>query len=176
MDPCEKCAIGKGRQKNLPKDTGGPIASLTESRAYLDCCTLADNVTRKVKYVWRFLVLYPSQLKISDIYNSKNGMLEPTVEKLNRLLQLKVILKFRRMDHGRVIKLLAARMLHRDWKVPDIVEWTARNAPQQNSPAEVGFTTMSGRARAMLEDANIPENLRLLLMPEAVRTAPIHNT
>jgi hypothetical protein len=75
------------------------------------------------------------------------------------------------MNHGGEIKLLAARMLHRDWKLPNIVEWTARNAPQQNSPAEVGFTTMSGRARAMLEDANIPENLRLLLMPEAVRTA-----
>jgi hypothetical protein len=74
MDPCEKCAIGVGRQKNLPNDTGGPIASLTESRAYLDCCTLADKVTRKVKYVWRLMVLYPSHLKISDIYNSKNAM------------------------------------------------------------------------------------------------------
>jgi hypothetical protein len=37
MSPCEDCAIGKGRQKNVPKDTGGPITTMESSRAYLDC-------------------------------------------------------------------------------------------------------------------------------------------
>jgi hypothetical protein len=32
MIPCEDCAIRKGRQKNLPKDTGDPVASLDASR------------------------------------------------------------------------------------------------------------------------------------------------
>jgi hypothetical protein len=37
LSPCESCAIGKGRQKNVPKDTGGPMATKAASRAYLDC-------------------------------------------------------------------------------------------------------------------------------------------
>jgi hypothetical protein len=62
-------------------------------------------------------------------------------------------------------------MKHKDWKRPIIVEWTARDTPQQNSPVEVGFRTLSGRARAMLQEANMPEDMRKLLMPEAVKTA-----
>jgi hypothetical protein len=171
MPPCENCAIGKGRQKNIPKDTGGPIASLTAPRAYLDCCTLTDKLTRKVKYVWRLLVLYPAQLKISDIFKSKNSMVEPTLAKLQKLLQLGVKVKYLRMDNGGENKLLADRMMHKDWKLPIVVEWTARDTPQQNSPAEVAFATLAGRARAMMEDANVPDNLRFFLMPEAVKTA-----
>jgi hypothetical protein len=52
-----------------------------------------------------------------------------------------------------------------------VVEWTARDTPQQNSPVEVAFSTLSGRARAMLQDANIPKELRKILMPEAIKTA-----
>jgi hypothetical protein len=36
LAPCEDCEIGKGRRKNLLKDTGGPVATLEASRAYLD--------------------------------------------------------------------------------------------------------------------------------------------
>jgi hypothetical protein len=85
MSPCDDCAVGKGRQKNLPKDKGGPVASLSESRAYLDCATITDK-SHAVKYVWQLIVLYPSQLKITDIYKTKRGMVEPTVEMLHQLL------------------------------------------------------------------------------------------
>jgi hypothetical protein len=61
-------------------------------------------------------------------------------------------------------------MTHKDWKLPIRVEWTARNTPQQNSPVEVGFSTLAGRALSMMEDANIPQHLRLLLQ-EAIKTA-----
>jgi hypothetical protein len=52
---------------------------------------------------------------------------------------------------------LAARLKHKDWKLPIKVEWTARDTPQQTSPAEVGFSTLGGRARSMLQDANVAE-------------------
>jgi hypothetical protein len=48
---------------------------------------------------------------------------------------------------------------------------TAHNTPQQSSPVVVGFSTLSGRARAMMQNANVPKDMRKLLMPEAVKTA-----
>jgi hypothetical protein len=68
-----------------------------------------------------------------------------------------------RMDNAGENKLLADRIQSKDWKLPIIVEWTARDTPKQNFPAEIGFATLLGRARAMLQKANIPT--------EAVKTA-----
>jgi hypothetical protein len=87
------------------------------------------------------------------------------------MFQQKVGPKCLRMDNAGENKELAERLTHKDWKLPIIVEWTARDTPQQNSPAEVEFSTLAGRARAMLEDAHVPNTLRKLLMPEAVKTA-----
>jgi hypothetical protein len=58
---------------------------------------------------------------------------------------------------------LAARIRYRDWKLPIIVEWTARDTLQQNSPSEVGFATIAGRARFMFQDANIPSGLSVFV-------------
>jgi hypothetical protein len=171
MTPCEMCAIGKGRQKNLPQDSGGPVASLLESRVYLDCCTFKDKTTRKASHVWRLMVFYPSQLKISDIYKRKCDMVEPTLEKLSRLIQQKVGPKYLGMDNAGKNVDLAARLKHKDWKLPIKVEWTARDIPQQNSPVEAGVSTLGGRARSMLQDANVPEALRKVLIVAAVKTA-----
>jgi hypothetical protein len=119
------------------------------------------------------MVFYPSQLKITDIFNKKSDMVEPTLEKLSHMIQQKVGPKYIRMDNaGENIK-LAEQLKHKDWKLPVKVEWTARDTPQQNSPAEVGFSTLGGRARSMLQDANVPEGLRKVLMLEAVKTATL---
>jgi hypothetical protein len=72
------------------------------------------------------------------------------------------------MENAEENKMFAARIRHSDRKLP---EWTARDTPQQNSPAGVGFATIAGRARSMLQDANIPSGLRKCLMLEAVKTA-----
>jgi hypothetical protein len=161
MVPCESCAIGKGRQKNSPKDSGGQEAKLKQSRVYLDC--------NKVIVVWRLMVFYPSQLKIIEIFQSKSAMVESTVEKLGQMCRLGVGPIYLRMDNAGENKMLADRIQHKHCKLPIIVELTARDTPKQNSPAEVGFVTLSGRARAMLQQANIPNELRKTLMPEAVK-------
>jgi hypothetical protein len=171
MVPCESCAIGKGRQKNSPKDNGGQEAKLKQSRVYLDCTSFKDRGSNKVIGVWRLMVFYPSQLKITEIFQSMSAMVESTVEKLGQMCRLGVGPIYLRMDNAGENKILADRIQHKHCKLPIIVEWTARDPPKQNSPAEVGFVTLSGRARAMLQQANIPNELRKTLMPEAVKTA-----
>jgi hypothetical protein len=63
------------------------------------------------------------------------------------------------------------RIKHKDWKLPIIVEWTARDFLEQKSPAEVGFSTLSDWARAMMQGTNIPKDIRKILMKAAVKTA-----
>jgi hypothetical protein len=100
-------------------------------------------------------------------------MVEPTLEKLSQMIQQNVGPKYLRMDTVGENVDLAERLKHKDWKLSIKVEWTARDTPQQNSPAEVGFSTIGGRARSMLQDANVPEALRKLLMVAAVKTATL---
>jgi hypothetical protein len=104
---------------------------------------------------------HPSDISV-HVGNSKfkKEMVEPTVEKLSQLLQRNAGPKYLRMDNVGESKLLAAHIRHSDWKLPIIVEWTARDTPQQNSPAKVGFATIAVRARSMLQDADIPTGLR----------------
>jgi hypothetical protein len=85
MAPCDSCVIGKGRQKNLPKEIGGSVAKLKQSRVYLDCSSFKDRDSNKVLGVWHLMVFPLSQLKITDIFKSKNTMVESTVEKLGKL-------------------------------------------------------------------------------------------
>jgi hypothetical protein len=67
-------------------------------------------------------------------------MVEPTLEKLSQMIQQNVGPKYLRMDTVGENVDLSERLKHKDWKLSIKVEWTARDTPQQNSPAEVGFS------------------------------------
>ncbi|MGL5501387.1 MAG: hypothetical protein ACRDCK_09620, partial [Plesiomonas shigelloides] len=75
------------------------------------------------------------------------------------------------MDNAGENVKLKARMESKDWKLPIKVEFTARNTPQQNSQAEVAFTTLTGRTKALFNAARIPTHLRHMLFPYAAQTA-----
>ena len=100
-------------------------------------------------------------------------MVEPTVEKLSKLEQQKLLPKRLRMDNAGENLKLKERCENKDWKLPLIYEFTARNTPQQNALAEVSLHILAGRARAMLYDASVPSDMRHLLFPEAVKTATL---
>jgi hypothetical protein len=57
-------------------------------RKMSETSSFKDKDTSKVTGVWRLMVFYPSQLKITDIFKTKNGMVETTVEKLSQMIQL----------------------------------------------------------------------------------------
>jgi hypothetical protein len=172
MSPCESCALGKGRQKNIPKHSDLPDATLVNPRGYLDCSGLRDSVTnKKSKKTWRMINIHPPGLKITDIYLTKSGMIEPTAEKLSNWHQQGKGLKYLRMDNAGENIMLEKRIKSSDWKLPITIEYTARDTPQQNSRVEVGFATIAGRARALMAAANIPKDKRIIYMSEAIRHA-----
>ena len=58
----------------------------------------------------------------------------------------------------------------KDWKLEAIFENTARNTPQQNSYAELAFTVIAAKTRAIMNAAQIPKGERFKLWSEAATT------
>ena len=171
LGPCEACTIGKAKQKNIPKATKLDQRGNTD-RLYLDCTTLkSSNNKSAAKSTWRIMVKGSTGFKTSDFFETKDGMVEPTCESIQKMITEKRMPPILRMDNAGENVKLEARMSSSAWKFPTKVEYTARNTPQQNSPAEVGLATIAMRARAMMSAAHIPDKIKHLLMPEACKTA-----
>ena len=64
------------------------------------------------------------------------------------------------MDNAGENKLLEQRSGSADWKLGLKYEFTARDTPQQNHLAELGFSVIANRGRAMFSKANVPRELR----------------
>ena len=65
-----------------------------------------------------------------------------------------------RMDNAGENKKLIEMCGSAKWKLGiKKFELTARDTPQQNALAEIGFTTIRNRMRAMLSRANIPGDI-----------------
>jgi hypothetical protein len=57
--------------------------------------------------------------------------------------------------------------------LPIEFEFTARDTPQQNHLAEVGFATLANKGRAIMYHANVPLKTRYKLFTEAFKTATL---
>ena len=175
LGPCEPCTVAKAKQKNIAGTTDDSPATKEIPTAYLDQCIIKDSHTKqRVHWVWWILVWGRyAQLKFSRFFRTKKAMIEPTAELLHKMKLQDRAPKTIRMDNAGENKKLHQRMDSKDWKLGIKVEYTARNTPQQNSLAEVGFTTLTGRGRAMLDAANVPDYYRHVLIPEALKTATL---
>jgi len=176
MNVCQSCAAGKAKQKNVPKDSEHHPATENGERVFLDIATVKKpqgTNLRVTKPNWRIIVDERTGLKFSDFYATKNGMVEPTCEQFNRWKQANKPVKHVRCDNAGENKLLQQRCNSKDWKLDIDFEYTARNTPQQNHLAELGFAVIANRGRAMMHRANIPLRQRYKLYPEAFKTATL---
>jgi hypothetical protein len=158
---CESCAIGKAKQKNIPKTT--ELESRDDAdekrRVYSDIASI-KNKEGQVSVLhrhWHMLVCGGYGKKHSSFHTTKGGIVESTCAKLQMWQSLGLGVDIVRMDNAKENKKLKARMESADWKLPIEVEFTARATPQQNSPVETGFATVANRARAMVAAAKVPE-------------------
>jgi hypothetical protein len=78
-----------------------------------------------------------------------------------------------RLDNAGENKSLKQRCDSKDWQLGIKFEFTARDTPQQNSLAEVGFATIANRGRAMMHQANLPASVRPRVWTEAFKTATL---
>ena len=74
-------------------------------------------------------------------------------------------IKYLRMDNAGENKLLEAYVNKVESRLDITVEYTARDIPQQNSPAEQMFKTIYGKAKASLSKASVPMSIRYKVFP-----------
>ena len=77
-------------------------------------------------------------------------MVEPVREQLHKWKQSNIGVTHLRMDNAGENKLLQKRCTSKDWKMNFDFEFTARDTPQQNSLAQVGFATSANHGCIML--------------------------
>jgi hypothetical protein len=114
-----------------------------------------------------------TQLKFSDFFDTKNGMVEETCEQLHRWKQSGREAKLIRLDNAGENKLLQQRSQSADWKLNFGYEFTARDTPQQNHLAELGFAHLVNYGRALMARANVPLNIRYKVFTKAFKTATL---
>jgi hypothetical protein len=173
MKPCAACGEAKAKQKSVPKHGTHKKATSKERRVFLDIATVKQpkNGPNVSKTNWRIMVDERTQLKFSDFYEKKNGMIEPTCVRLNRWKQHGLGVKYIRLDNaGENLKLQEVSD-SKEWQLGITYEFTARDTPQQNHLAELGFTVLANRGRALMIRANVPARERYLLFTEAFSTA-----
>jgi hypothetical protein len=129
---CEPCTEEKAKQKSLPRHPDMPPLTKNESRIYLDITTIkkTKNGPKVYKGNWRIMVDERTQLRFSDFFDTKNGMVEETCEQLHRWKESGQGAKIIRLDNAGENKLLQQRSQSADWKLNITYEFTARDTPQ----------------------------------------------
>jgi hypothetical protein len=83
---CEPCTEAKAKLKNLPQHPEAPLSTKDEKRIYLDITTIKKTKKGPKVYKgnWRIIVDERTQLKFSNFFDTKNGMVKDTCEQLHR--------------------------------------------------------------------------------------------
>ena len=172
MTPCESCAMGKAKQKNVPKRSTRVKATKAGERIYHDISTIMGNEELGCpKSQWHCCMDEFSQFTLSKFYKKKNQFIEPFLQFLRSLENRLLEVKFIRMDNSGENKKFWKRAKASDWQFKFEAEYTARNTPQQNGLIEVKIATVAGRARAMCNAANMDQEIRHFIADEALSHA-----
>jgi hypothetical protein len=165
LAPCESCAKGKGKQKNVCKDSTTPKATGPGERLFLDIKPMREPADKSItpfvkKSNMRVIVDEFTGCGFLRWFETKSGQVEPTAELFHAWKQGGLNLKSVRCDNAGENKSLEARLRSSAWKMPLDFEYTPRNSPQYNHLAELKIHLMCNRARAMMIAANVPTKYR----------------
>ena len=185
--PCESCAIGKIRQKNIlqgnhprPQQKQQPdLTNKTEPKNigdkwYMDGMSIRKPQGWKGMFPGRNnfygLIEHKTGFGICGWYTTKIDFLDEFAQEINKMKKLKHSFQVIRGDGAGENKRFLNLLNGPKWKMGITAEFTPRFTPQQNR-IENPFYVVSMRARAMLAAANIPDKHKQMVFPMAVRFA-----
>ena len=173
---CESCAKGKAKQKNVANnspDGPKPKAEEVGGRVYLDLSRLINpnDQFQPRRPNWCLVVDETTGYKTSSFHETKDGMVEPTCARFKQWAKEEREVKIIRMDNAGENKKLVKQLNSPSWQLYPKIEYTARDTPQHNHLAEVGFATLYGRGRAMMIKAKVPADKKHIVGQKAFETA-----
>ena len=176
LKPCVACGVAKAQQKSVKKASTHEKATRIHERVYLDISTIKpprDLKGKVTKQNWRLIVDERTGIKYSDFFSTKDGMVVPTCERFLRWKQAGVPVANVRCDNAGENIALETKANSNEWQLNVRMEYTGAATPQRNSLVEVGFATLMGRSRALMYQANVPQEIRYKVVKEVVKTATL---
>ena len=173
---CEACSVGKAKQKNVPKESEHKtVATRPNQRIFLDLASVRamEGMPKPTKPQWRITVDEYTGYKTSGFYVTKDAMVAPMCAYMNEQKLKERPIDIIRCDNAGENNLLQKTAKGPNWKLKVDFEYTARDTPQQNHLAELGFATLASKGRAMMYAANLPLEIRFRLYREAFQTATL---
>jgi hypothetical protein len=166
--------VAKAKQKNIIKGSAHKAATkVDERRIFIDIYTLKK--TKKGKDVARpnryLTVDERTKLKFSKCYPKKNDMIEPACAQLQKWKQVGLGVTHIRLDNAGENTKLQERTESAAWKSGVKFEYAARDTPQQNHLAELGFPILGNKGRACIVAAHVPMEIGYTLFPKAFEYA-----
>jgi hypothetical protein len=164
----------KGAAINISKEATGDKATTFNRRVGHDLSkikALEGMEVRINKSNWHILVDEMSGFKCSAFFETKDGMIDYMCNLMHSEAERGHPIRVLRQDNaGENVKLVKIAK-GKDWKLDFIVEYTACKTSQQNLHVETSVTIIVAQARCMLIAAQVPNNERFKLWPEAAKTA-----
>jgi hypothetical protein len=158
---CEACAIGKAKQRNIPKGALGEKATIFNGRVGHDLSKIKAPERMEVtinKSNWHMMVKEATGFMKSAFFETKDGIIDYMCKMMHsEALQGHPIQVLHQDNAGENVK-LDKTAKGKDWKLDFTVKYMARKMPQQNSYAETSFTIIAAQARCMLIAGKIPDD------------------
>ena len=176
MKPCVHCATSKAKQKNMVKLSESPKAEKPGGRIFLDLCKTRVPKDDGTEYVignkhMKTMVDQAMGKKGVDFKTTKSGMVELTCKFFNVMKAKGIPIRIVCLDPAGENVALEKRCESVDWAhlQPMTFEFTSRDTPQHNSPAEEGPTYICNKARAMMGADYISSEVRGRVGVEAIK-------
>ena len=171
LEPCEKCLIGKARQKNVLKETTTEKSKTPGHRLYIDISSIKSESFGKKKF-WLLIVDEATDNCWSYFLKQKSQTAKTVAEFVQNLKSKEnVVVRYIRCDNAGENKKIEEKTNQLGLGIK--FEYTAPNTPQQNGVVERKFATLYGRVRTMFADCEMgPETkIRKGLWTECANTA-----
>jgi hypothetical protein len=177
---CKSFAIAKAKQRNVPKETsGGSKTKEFNGRVFHDLSKIrAPDELGEIEIAksnWHILINEATGFKRSAFFITKGGIIQDMCEYMHGEKERSYPIKILRQDNAKENVKMIKMAKGKDWKLTFLVEFTARNTPQQISKAEMAFTVIAAQVRSMFIAAQIPDKERFKLWPEVVMTVRFLN-
>jgi hypothetical protein len=173
LKTCKSCAIAKARQKTLNNKSEGAKADKFNGWVYHNIATMKESNEDKSlsrKMVWHNLAEETVNFKQSTFFLYKSNMLKDMCAFMQQEKARRHLIKIIWQDNaGKNTKLVTLAHL-KDWKLETMFENTACKTPQQNSYAELAFTVIAVKTRAVMNAVQIPKSEHFKLWSEAAKT------
>jgi hypothetical protein len=173
MKTCQACMVAKAKQKNVTKVSDYVKSDKPGECMFFNIASFTQPRKGMVipKPNWSMMVDENTNYEITYFFKKKDKIVKPTCELIKQLKYKGREMIFLRMDNAGENRILEKRYKSKDWQFVMEFEYTARAAPQHNHMAEMVFSTLGNKERALMVYKNIPVKYRYDLFREAFSTS-----